>query len=249
MKTLAGGWTLVGGGVLLGLGSSLALAIAGPSRFDPARSCRYRFDVDRTFTAHEQQFPPHTTCVRDDGQAFEYLSSGTTLVGAVLLAVAALSLLAGVALLAVTWLRRDALPEPPPAGSRQLHLWLALLLGLTVSVAVTGVFVALYIFLGVFAAAFVVVPALLGATMLAALFDKAAGPNGAGRRRRATTVAVLGGAGAIAVEWVALATDVLPLGDWRLLSIPLATALCAVVVAAQHVLAPAPHPVAAGPGR
>ncbi|MEV4517348.1 hypothetical protein AB0K00_51395 [Dactylosporangium sp. NPDC049525] len=240
MKALAGGWTLTGTGVLLGLGSSLALVIAGPSRLDPARSCRYRFDVGRMWTAREQQFPPRTTCIRDDGQTFEYLSSGTTLAGTMLLAAATALMLAGVALLAVTWLRRDAQPEPPPAGSRQLHLWLALLLGIIFSVAVTGVFVLLYIFLGAFPAAFFLVPALLGATMLAALFDKAAGPRAPGRRRRATTVAVLGGLGGLALEWTALATDALPFGDWALLSVPLAAILCAAVAAAQHLLTPRP---------
>jgi hypothetical protein len=245
MNTLAGGWALVGGGALLGTGSSLALAIAGPSRLDPARSCRYRFDVDRAWTASERQFPPRATCIRDDGQTFEYLSSGTTTVGAVLLAVATALLVAGIALLAVTWLRRDALPEPPPAGSRQLHLWLALLLGTLITFVVTGIGTALYIFLGAFTAFFFAAPALLGATALAALLDRAAGPPVPGRRRRATAVAVGGGLAGTALVHVAFTTDLL--ADWSLLSLPLAALVCAAIVAAQHLLAPAPHPAAAGP--
>lgn len=240
MKALAGGWTLTGVGVQLGLGSSLWLALTGPDWIDPARSCRYRFDQARTFTVREQELPPRTTCVRDDGQTFEYLSPGTTLTGTVLLIAASLLMLAGVALLAATWLRRDALPSPPPVGSRRMHLWLALLLGFTISVIVTGVGTGLYIFIGRFAAFFFVVPALLAATMLAALFDKAAGPGRPGRWRRATAVAVLGGLAGMALVWTSLASDALPLGEWALLSIPLAAVPCAAVVAVQHLLTPRP---------
>jgi hypothetical protein len=237
MKTLAGGWTLTGVGALLGLGSSLAITIAGPSVIDPARSCRYRFDEARTFTAHQQQFPPRTTCVRDDGQTFEYLSSRTTTVGAVLLVAAALLLLAGAALLAATWLRRDARPEPPrTTRSRPAFLWLTLLTGLTVNVVVAGIAVALHLFLGL-AAAFFVVPALIGTTLLAAVIDRTAGPGEPGRRRRAMTVAVLGGLTGLALLWAVLASGT----GWALLSVPLAAAVPGVAIAAvQHLRAPRP---------
>ncbi|MDG6104054.1 hypothetical protein Daura_12550 [Dactylosporangium aurantiacum] len=242
MKALAGGWTLTGVGVLLGVGSSLALAAAGPDLIDPARSCRYRFDEAHEFKARVQHFPPRVTCVRDDGQTVEYLSSGTTLVGTVLLAAAVLLLLAGLVLLAVPWLRGDTATGPRPAGSRRMHLWLSLLLGITVTVAVSAVGILVYVFLGLLTAMFSVVPALLGATVLAALFDRVAGPGTPGHRRRGLAVAVGGGLIGYAVLEVGLLTDVLPLGDWGLLAVPLSAVPCAAIVAVQHALAPKPAP-------
>lgn len=244
MKALAGGWTLTGIGVILGFGSSLALQAAGPDLIDPGRSCRYRFDEAHEFTARVQHFPPRATCIRADGQTIEYLSSGTTLVGTVLLSAATLLFLTGVVVLAVPWLRGDTEPGPRPAGSRQMHLWLALLLGITLTVVVAGPGFLLYLFLGPLTAMFFVVPALIGATVLAALFDKAAGPGAAGRRRRGLAVAVGGGAAGFGVLWVGLLSDMLPLGDWALLTVPVAVVPCAAIAAVQHALAPKPaHPV------
>jgi hypothetical protein len=74
---------------------------------------------------------------------------------------------------------------------------------------------------------------LLGAAVLAALFDKAAGPRAPGRRRRGTAVAVGGGlAGTVLVE-AAFTIDAV--SDWALLSLPLAAVLCAAIAAVQHL--------------
>ncbi|MFF5231282.1 hypothetical protein [Dactylosporangium sp. NPDC000521] len=237
MKTLAGGWALTGTGALLGLGTTLTLWAVGPSKFDPARSCHYRFDETRTFTAVERSFPPQVTCVRDDGQTFEYLSSTTTLTGTVLLAVSAAAVLAGAALLATTWLRRDAVPAPPPPGSRRLHLWLALLLGAALTVVVTVPGLALYVFLGALPALFFAAPALLGAAALAAALDRHAGPPRPGPRRRGTTVALGGTLLGSALFLVVSTTDALDaLDDWTLLAFPLAVLLYPAIAATQHLV-------------
>ncbi|MGI5177398.1 hypothetical protein ACQEVZ_13800 [Dactylosporangium sp. CA-152071] len=239
MKALAGGWALTGTGALLGLGTTLTLWAIGPSKFDPARSCHYRFDESRTFTAVERSFPPRVTCVRDDGQTFEYLSSTTTLTSTVLLAVSAALVLAGAALLAATWLRRDAVPAPPPSGSRAVHLWLALLLGLALTLVVTGLGLALYLFLGPLAALFLATPALLGAAALAAALDRHAGPPRPGPRRRGTTVTL---GGALLGTALVLATFTIDaLAGWTPLTFLLAVLLYPAIAAAQHFL-PSPAP-------
>jgi hypothetical protein len=233
MKALAGGWTLTGVGSTLGIGTGIAIIVIGPSVIDPARSCRFRFDESRTFTADAQSFPPRVTCVRDDGQTFDYLSTGATLVTTLLLVAAAALVLVGAALLAATWLRRDATPGPAPTGSRQQHLWLALLLGSALTIAVTGVGTALSLFLGPFIAIFYAAPLLLGAAALAAAVDRTTGPRRPGPRRRGTAVAVGGTAIGAALIQLGLATG------WFWPSLLLAVVPYPALAAAQHLLAPA----------